>query len=190
MDARTIFFIGKPGSGKDTQAALLSRETGWPVVAASNEIRALAQAGTSIGKKIKATIESGDLTPAWMPGYLFIKTLFSTKSDDSLIFTGFNRRVIETELVIDSLTWLERPFTVFHLHTSDEEVRKRLALRKEKEGRADDHDHIVDKRFEEYYKNTEPTIALFKKAGVLIEVDGEQTPEKIAQDIRQALQRS
>lgn len=187
MNTHTIFFIGKPGSGKDTQAALLSHKTGWPVVAASSEIRKLAEAGTPIGKKIKETIESGSLTPAWMPGYLFIKTLFSTESEGSIIFTGFNRRVIEAELVIDSLTWLERPFTVFHLHTSDDEVRKRLALRKEKEGRADDHDHIVDKRFEEYYKNTEPTIALFKNAGVLIEIDGEEAPEKIAQDVRQAL---
>ena len=113
------------------------------------------------------------------------ESIFSLPGDASAIFDGFNRKVPEAEIVIESLTWLARPFFIFDIRVSDEEVRRRLALRKEVEGRTDDS--AVGMRLKEYYEHSEPVIDLFRKAGTLIEINGEQTPEKIAIDIRAAL---
>lgn len=185
VEMKTIFFIGKPGSGKGDQTKLLSAKTGWPIYAAGDLFRAIAKEDTPVGRKVKEENYAGILQPYWFAMYLFLKTLFSIPDGSSAIFDGFNRKVPEAELVIDAMRWLNRPFTVVHLRVSDKEILGRLALRKEKEGRADDA--FVQKRLEEYRTYTEPCIELFRKAGVLIEVDGEGTWEKIATDINGAL---
>lgn len=185
MNTRTIFFIGKPGCGKGTQAKLLSEKTGWQVISSGSQFRAIAAEETPVGKKVGAEIDVGILSPHWFAMYLYLKALFSVRDDESVIFDGFNRKVQEAELVVDSLTWLDRPFTILNIRISDEEVQKRLAKRKEIEGRADDS--AVGQRLKEYREYTEPAIELFRKDGVLVEINGEQTPEEIAGDIRKKL---
>jgi len=185
MEPHTIFFMGKPGSGKGTQAKLLAEATGWPVITAGEQFRAIAAEDTAIGKKVKETIDTGVLAPPWFPMYLYLKSIFAVPENTGAIFDGFNRKVQEAELVIDSLQWLGRSFTVLDIKVSDEEVRHRIALRKDIEGRVDDN--ALDKRLDEYRTFTEPAIALFRKAGSFIEVNGEQTPEAIAADIKKIL---
>jgi len=183
--AHTIFFIGKPGCGKGTQANLLSQATGWPVFASGKLFRDISQEDTPVGHKMKAENDAGMLAPHWFAMYLYLKSLFSIDGNASAIFDGFNRKVPEAELVIDSLRWLGRSCTILNIKVSDEEVRRRLVLRKETEGRADDA--VVEERLKEYYEHTEPAIELFRTSGVLIEINGEQTPEEIAVDIRKVL---
>ncbi len=185
METKTIFFIGKPGCGKGTQAKLLSEKTGWKTLSSGEQFRAIATENSTVGRKVKSEIDVGTLSPHWFAMYLYLKALFSIGEDVGVIFDGFNRKVPEAELVIDSLKWLGRPFSVLHLRISDEEAHTRLVLRKEKEGRADDA--FVDERLKEYETYTAPAIELFRKAGMLIEINGEQTPEAIAADIRAAL---
>ncbi len=57
--------------------------------------------------------------------------------------------------------------------------------RKEAEGRQDDT--VVGERLKEYYAHTEAAVETFRSAGVLIEIQGEQSPERVAEDIRTAL---
>lgn len=185
MEIRTIFFIGKPGCGKGTQAKLLAEKTDWTVISAGSQFRALAAEDTPVGRKIKSEIDAGELAPHWFAMFLYLKALFGMSDDANIIFDGFNRKVPEAELVIDSLKWLGRPFTILDIQVSDDEVRRRLAGRKNVEGRADDN--AVDERLKEYYEFTEPALALFRKEGVLIEINGEQTPEAIAAGINAAL---
>lgn len=185
METRTIFFIGKPGCGKGTQAKLLSEKTGWQVIGSGNQFRAIATEDTPVGRKVKSEVDAGFLSPHWFAMYLYLKALFSVREDESIIFDGFNRKVQEAELIIDSLKWLNRPFTILEIKVSDESIRQRLALRKEKEGRIDDS--AVDERLKEYHTYTEPALEVFRKAGVLVEVDGEPSPEEIAASVRAAL---
>lgn len=185
METKTIFLIGKPGCGKGTQAKLLSDETGWQIFSAGKLFREIAQEDTPVGHKVKAENDVGNLQPHWFAMYLYLKSLFSLAEDAGVIFDGFNRKVHEAELVVDSLKWLGRPFVILNLTISDEEMRKRLALRKEVEKRVDDS--ALDERMKEYHEHTEPAIEIFRKAGALIEINGEQTPEAIAIDINKAL---
>lgn len=185
METRTIFFIGKPGCGKGTQAKLLSEKTGWTIFSSGNLFRHIAQEDTPVGRKVGAESNAGILSPHWFAMYLYLKSLFSVPADSGVIFDGFNRKVPEAELVIDSLRWLNRPFSILDVRISDEEAHRRLAIRKEVESRADDH--VVDERLKEYYTYTEAAIEVFRTSGTLIELNGEQLPEKIAEDIRAVL---
>lgn len=185
MEQRTIFFIGKPGCGKGTQAKLLALKTGWQIVSAGEQFRAISAEDTPVGHKVKIEMEAGDLAPHWFAMYLYLKSLFEAKEDADLIFDGFNRKLPEAELVVSSLMWLGRPFSIINLVISDDEVFRRLARRKEIEGRADDN--VVEERLKEFHQHTDPAIALFRDAGVLAEVNGEQSVEAISADIHAAL---
>lgn len=182
MDIRTVFFIGKPGCGKDTQAELLSEKTGWTVISAGGQFRELALEDSMLGRKIKKEIDSGALAPDWIALHLYLKSLFAVPEEQGIIFDGFSRELSQAKLILKSLAWLERQFRVINIAVSDESVRERLALRSKKAGRADDG--AVDERLREYYEHTEPAIEFFIKEGALIEIDGEPAPEIIAEDIR------
>lgn len=184
-ETRTIFFVGKPGCGKGTQAKLLAEHTGWPIFASGVLFRTIAAEDTPVGRKTKEVDVKGHLQPPWFAMYLYLKSLFSIPDERSAIFDGFNRKVPEAELIVDSMQWLGRPFQIINIVVSDEEIRHRLALRAQTSGRVDDHE--VDERIKEYYTYTDKAIEVFKRAGVLIEINGEQAPEKIAEDVRAAL---
>jgi adenylate kinase len=185
METRTVFFIGKPGCGKGTQAKLLAESTGWPVFGSGKLFREIAQEDTPAGRRVKKETEAGLLGPHWFAMYLYLKSLFSIPAEASAIFDGFNRKTPEAELIIASLKWLERPYAMIHVIVSDDEVRRRLALRGASSGRADDG--AIEERIKEYYEHTEKAVALFRAAGVLVDIGGERAPEAIAADVRAAL---
>ncbi len=154
-------------------------------MSAGDTLRTMATLDTPVGRKMKSQMSAGLLMPSWLPTYLFLKDIFALPDGASVILDGFNRKLHEAELIKESLTWLERPFSVVYLRVSDGEIRHRLALRKEIEDRADDH--VVDERLKEYYSHTEPVVEMFRKGGNIIELDGEQQPEKIAAEVNIAL---
>lgn len=184
---KTVFFIGKPGSGKGTQAKILGERTGWTVLGAGAQFRAIAEEDTFVGHKVKEGIEKGFLMPHWFAMYLYQKALFSVSEGTDVIFDGFSRKPEEAQLIIDSLEWVERPFVVLNIDVSDEEVTKRLMGRAQTSGRADDRQDVVDERLEEYQEYTTKSLDLFRTKGILIDINGEQATEEVAADVVKAL---
>ncbi|MDB5265509.1 MAG: adk [Parcubacteria group bacterium] len=186
-EPKTVFFIGKPGSGKGTQAKLLGDRTGWTVLGAGSEFRAIAEENTLVGRKIKREMGQGLLAPHWFAMYLYQKALFSVSEDTSVIFDGFSRKPEEAELIISSLTWIGRTFHVLNINVSDEEVTRRLVGRAQTSGRVDDGKFAVEERLQEYQEYTTKSLDIFRTMGVLIDINGEQTPDAIAVDVALAL---
>ena len=143
--------------------------------------------GGSAGHKLKEVMDAGVLTPYWVASYVYLKTLFNIPESENVIFDGTSRTVPEAEIVAESLTWLGRPFFIFHLGVPDDEVHTRIALRRETGSRPDDHAHIVHKRLEEYYSSTEGAIDYLRQAGLLTEIDGHRPIEVIAAEVRSIL---
>ncbi|MFA6407878.1 MAG: nucleoside monophosphate kinase [Candidatus Paceibacterota bacterium] len=185
MEKPIIFFIGKPGSGKGTQAKLLADITGWKTFTTGGQFRALSAEDTAVGRKVKEVNDAGLLQPYWLASYLYLKTLLSVGIDEGIIFDGVGRKLPEAEIVTESLKWLGRSNYIFYLHVLDDEVHKRIDLRREKESRQDDN--AVDKRLEEYHASTEMAIDLYRKTGMLTEIDGQRPPEVIAEEIKRIL---
>lgn len=187
MEKPIVFFIGKPGSGKGTQAEMLAKVTGWPVFGTSGGLREIVATGTSAGHKLKEQMDSGTLTPYWIPSYVYLKTLFGVSDDSSVIFDGTSRTLPEAKIVADSLKWIDRPFRIFHLTVPDEEVHGRIALRREKGTRPDDHPEAVAIRLKAYYEDTDGAINYLRDAGMLTDINGHRTPEAIAEEVRNIL---
>ena len=60
---RRILFLGPPGAGKGTQAAMLATALGIPHVSTGVMLREAVAAGTELGKQAKAIMAGGDLVP-------------------------------------------------------------------------------------------------------------------------------
>lgn len=182
---KTIFLLGKPGSGKGTQAKRLAEKTGWPMFGSGDQFRSIAKEDTPAGRRTQLEMDQGLLSPPWFVEYLYLKILFSLPSNQTAIFDGFNRKVEEANLIFSSAEFLNRPFVVLNIEVSDEEVHRRLDGRKSETDRADDH--CVEIRLEEYARYTEKAVEVFKAGGACIDINGEQEPDAVTRDIERAL---
>ena len=187
-DINTFLMVGRPGSGKGTQAKLLSDKIGAPIFSTGGEFRALAAGESYIGKRLKGAMESGELLPHWLASFTFQKVLFTLEPEDKIVFEGACRTGPEAALFEEMAQWLPRPYRAVHLRISEEEAWKRLLARGAgKEQRADDDSTVIRKRFEEFKIKNEAVIEHFRSVGTLIEVNGEQSVETVHADVLKAL---
>ncbi|MCK5027012.1 MAG: nucleoside monophosphate kinase [Candidatus Pacebacteria bacterium] len=184
MEYTTFIFLGKPGSGKGIQAKLLGKKTGFEVVSSGERFREIASHDTIIGHKVKGMIESGLLMPHWFASYIFLDKTLNLENKGGIIFDGAARKEPEAELFHDVMSWLERPYKAIYIDVSDEEVVKRIMKRREIEDRHDDDsEEIINTRLREYYDEAQAAIGVFKEKGNFLEINGEQSIEKIHEDV-------
>ncbi len=72
---------------------------------------------------------------------------------------------------------------VLELKANEDSVVRRLSGR----GRADDRPEVIRERLEAYRRQTEPLIEHYRQQGLLRSVDGEGTPDEVAERILTAL---
>ncbi len=186
-DIRTFITMGRLGSGKGTQAKLLAEKIGARVYSSGKEFRDLAASEQFVGRRLKKALDSGELMPTWLASYLHEKTLFTLEPEDKIIFEGACRIEPEAHLFNEVTEWLGRPYKVIYLEIDEEEMVKRLRKRYEIEGRADDADEAITIRIQEFNTKTIPAANFFRSQGKLITVNGQQTVEKVHEDILKAL---
>lgn len=188
MKYKTIIMIGKPGSGKGAQSALLAKETGFKVFSTGLRLREIAKQNTSIGQKVKGIIESGALMPYWFASFLFQEAILSLSRDQGIIYEGACRKKPEAELFNDVMLWLKRPYKAVYIVVSDEIVTERLSKRSTLENRADDTDKKVKIRLKAYHDEVIHAVEFFREIGNIIEVNGDNTTEEVHKEILKKLE--
>ncbi|KKT74444.1 hypothetical protein A2Z63_02220 [Candidatus Giovannonibacteria bacterium RIFCSPLOWO2_02_44_8] len=176
----TLMFLGRSGSGKDTQIEMLMRRpdlAGAIETNTGNILREIAKKETILGKKVKEILDTGKLTPGWLSFFAWLSySRDLVKSNEILFSSGSPRRLEEAELEDRASEFLGRAKPVgVHIMVSREEAKKRLLLRK----RGDDTEKSVDSRLDWFEDDVMPIIEHYKKEGRLIEVDGEGSREEI-----------
>src|SRR5262245_21901804 len=58
-----LVFVGPPGSGKGTQAALLREGHGFTVIGTGDILRDAVKRGTPLGKQVESYLAAGRLVP-------------------------------------------------------------------------------------------------------------------------------
>ena len=187
-NVRTFLMMGRPGAGKGTQAKLLAKKLGGEIYSSGNRLREMGRGEGFVAQKVKATIDRGELLPAWFSSHLFVDVLLGLSPTDDIVFEGSCRTEPEARAFDETALWLERPYRVIFLNISDAEVEKRLTLRKGLEGRMDDASDKIDYRIKEYEEKTVPAVEFFKQRGTILEINGEQTPEAVHENILRVLQ--
>lgn len=187
MDTHTFVMMGRPGSGKGTQGKLLAKKLGCEIYSSGNRLREMAKGHGFVAEKIKTVMDRGELLPNWFSSHLFVEVLLGQAPEDIIVFEGACRRLHEAKAFDETAAWLERPYKAVFLNIPDDEVERRIAVRKGIEGRADDASDTVDRRITEYEEHTAHAIEFFRQKGVLVEVSGLDTIENVHQKVLEAL---
>ncbi len=186
MNAPLILFLGKPGAGKGTQAELLAKKTGFSLFKTSGGLRSLATERAHVGEKIVSAMTQGDLVPYWLVMHLWLGDILSHKESEGIIIDGAVRRGEEAKLFSEVATWFERPYRVFFLDVTEEEMRSRIKKRATIENRTDDNEESLAQRMREYTEHTEPALTFFREQGTLITIPGEGSIEDVETRVQEA----
>ncbi|MBP6924363.1 MAG: nucleoside monophosphate kinase [Candidatus Pacebacteria bacterium] len=173
--------MGKISSGKGTQADNVISAFGGTVYSNGDKMRNTATLPTPFGEKMKETYEGGYLMPEWVASYWMTHALVSEFPDSTIVFEGVAKKPNEADLFDEIHHWIHRPYVVFHLEISDDEVRRRSMARAR--DTLDSQTVIIEKRLEEYHTYTAKSIEFFRTKGTLIDIDGNLTPEEVKQQI-------
>lgn len=210
-----IFLLGPSGSGKGTQARLLQKDNKLFHINTGGDLREMAQEKGPLGQKVKKIIESGYLAPSWLVFYSWFKKVAELPTDHGVIFEGAPREINEAKRMDEVFSFLGRNRRVFiYLKVDLKEAQKRILNRKicsqcqteysliltpnltkcSKCGgkllrRTDDTEEAVVRRFVFFKKNVVPVINYYKKQNRLIAINGNQSIEKVYQDIKIALKK-
>lgn len=201
-----VIFIGPPGSGKGTQAAVIGKILSLPVVSTGEVLRSKAVSPTTDGVALKLILESGKLAPTDMVNKFVLEDINSYK--DGCILDGYPRNLAQAEFLSDNVM---QDVKVLYFEIDSDVLLKRITGRfscsecgkiynkffsptkidnkcdvcaSEKFiYRADDNETTVRNRLDTYAQETMPVIDYYKKTGVLEFVDATNSIEKITEEL-------
>ncbi len=195
-----IIILGPQGSGKGTQGKLVAQQFGLNYVSMGDVFR---EAATD-NEELDRTMESGKLLPDGVVMSSLQKYLEERGFEDNLVLDGVPRRISQYEALKNMLGKIDLAIL---LDISREETIKRLSARRQdpKTGevynlatspkppagidpstliqRDDDKSEAINKRLDEYEKDTKPLVNLLSNIGILVKVNGERSIEEIHNDL-------
>lgn len=205
-----IILLGPPGSGKGTQAELLSKQFLMRHLSTGELLRQAILNNTSLGIQAKAAIEAGQLVSDDIIINLVKDEIVKLKNNTKgLILDGFPRNLFQAQMLDAEgilLDW------IIYLKVSDQTIIHRLTGRRyhpasgrvyhveynppKSEGvdditrepliiRTDDQEDIIRQRLSIYHQNTEKIINWYKtrNSEKFIEIDGTATFNQIFQKL-------
>lgn len=189
-----LIIYGSEGSGKGTQAKLLSEKYHLGIITSGDLVRneALTDAN-HLGKVCQDALESGKYVPDAEMFDLWSNKLNSEEAKKGFILDGFPRNVHQAEFLLTRIK--ESGYSidrVIYLKISDEEAIKRLSLRKRQlyAGSSVLHDtpERIRSRLSVYREKEKYLLDFFRRKRILTEIDGKQAAAKIFHDIVASLQ--
>jgi adenylate kinase len=206
-----VLLLGAPGAGKGTQSRRLVDEFGVEHVTTGDALRANKQMDISHLDLEYDTpgeyMDAGELVPDPVVNEIVKKALGDA---DGYVLDGYPRNESQTEY-LDSITDLD---VVLYLDVAEDELVGRLTGRRvcedcgatyhvefdqpEEEGvcdecggdlyqREDDTEETARERIRVYEDNTAPVVDYFRDEGVLVEIDGEGSPDEVWAAVRDAV---
>ena len=185
-----ILLLGPQGSGKGTQAKLISHTYGIPQVATGDMIREIKELDTELGRRVREIYDRGDLVDDATIVELIESRLDRGDTIPGFVLDGFPRNTAQAEALDELLTRLGRDLdVVLELQVADREVLlERLAKRAAEEGRTDDTPEAIGKRLEIYDRETAPLVEYYRSTrGSVVGIHADRSIDDAFAEIRAAL---
>jgi adenylate kinase len=205
-----LILVGKQGSGKGTQAKILAEKFGFEIFETGGALRSIAKENSALGREVLAITTRGDLVPNEVVMKIVSDFLSKLKGDAPVIFDGIPRSDEQRITLEQLLKEKNREFRALEVRLSDTEALARLSIRAHCEDcganfgskknvcpkcgstnvsrRADDMPEAISKRLENFEKFTAPLLAVWKKCGKLISVNGEQDVDLVTEEMLKKLE--
>lgn len=180
MTAR-LLIVGPPGAGKGTQAARIAERLGIPTISTGDIFRANIKNETELGLRVKAIVDNGDYVPDSLTNELVTDRLAQDDAAEGFLLDGYPRTPDQVAYLDELLASKGQQLDmVLQLVADEDEIVERLRKRAVEQGRADDTEEAIRHRQEVYKRETAPVLDLFRKQGLLVEVDGLGTVDEVS----------
>ena len=174
-----LLFLGPPGAGKGTQAALLSEANSYLHLSTGELLRKEIDLNTQLGKEVKDIMNKGELVNDELVLEIVKKNL--AIDNKGWILDGYPRNIAQVNSLNNVLRSINQPLEiVFYLDIPDEFLIKRLLLR----GRKDDNEETIKTRLKIYKETTEPLIEYYKNLSLLEYINADGDLKTISADIK------
>lgn len=181
-----LILLGAPGSGKGTQAALLSEELAIPAISTGEMLRQAVAAGTPLGAKVKQVMSSGDLVDDATMGEVVKERLAREDAKGGFILDGYPRTLVQADLLAEILVGMGAELDgVLFLEVPEAVLVERIMGRR----RADDKEDVIRQRLLVYRRLTQPLVDYYEQRGQLFPIDGDRLIEEVAAALLEALGR-
>lgn len=211
-----LILLGPPGAGKGTQAMVITKRYGIPHISTGDILRDNIKRDTELGKKAKQYMDSGLLVPDDIVVSIVRERIKEDDCKEGFLLDGFPRTVKQAHVLDEELNKLELKIDFcINIDVAKEELVNRAIGRRickdcgatyhikfnppivvgkcskcggELYQRDDDTVETVSRRIEVYTEQTKPLIDYYTEQGIIINVDGKQTIEKVSNDIVNSLE--
>jgi adenylate kinase len=187
-----LVFLGPPGAGKGTQAAMVCKKYDIPHISTGNILRAAIAEGTKMGIEAKKHIDAGNLVPDEVVIGIVEDRLSQDDCKKGYLLDGFPRTIAQAKK-LDEFASLDIAVLV---DVDDEALVERLSSRRTCEDcsatydvraitsetceacsgklvqRSDDSEETVKNRLKVYHEKTSPLVEYYEGNGILCKVDG------------------
>ncbi len=199
-----IILLGAPGAGKGTQATRISDAYKLPHISTGDIFRANIKNETPIGLLAKSYIDKGQLVPDEVTCKIVEDRISQPDCKNGYMLDGFPRTIAQAEALakvatIDAVVNIDVDMSLlmdrlcgrrvckdcgesYHTATLNGET-KCARCGGELYQRKDDNPETVQSRLDVYLAQTSPLIAYYGEKGVLINIDGNATPDKVFEEV-------
>jgi adenylate kinase len=185
-----VLLLGPQGSGKGTQAKLISKTYGVPHIATGDMIREMKEVPDELGRRLKAIYDRGDLVDDAMMIELIESRLGRGDTIPGFVLDGFPRTMPQAEALDDVLRSLNREIDlVLEFQIADREVLiERMLRRAAEENRSDDTQEAIRRRLEIYDRETAPLVEYYRSTrGNVVGIHADRPVDDVFAEIRGAL---
>jgi adenylate kinase len=210
-----IILLGPPGAGKGTQAAGIVEKYNIPHISTGDIFRKNIKEGTELGNKAKSYMDQGLLVPDELTVGLVKDRLLQDDCKNGFLLDGFPRNTFQAESLDKFLDEINASLNkVINIEVDKNILVSRAVGRRickqcsatyhvefnppkvagicdvcggELYQRADDNEETVSKRIQVYLDETKPLIEYYSKKGIISTIEGEQSIDKVFEDIIAAL---
>ena len=214
-EPKHIVLLGPPASGKGTQATRLRETLDLPHVASGDLFRENLKNETELGLKAKVYMDRGELVPDDVTIAMVMDRLSRSDCTSGALLDGFPRTIAQAEALDEALAAHGHKISLVpSIVVPDAVLVERVSGRRlcrvcgeayhvrfnppkqpgvcDKDGgelyqRDDDNPETVRQRLQVYWQQTSPLIDYYRNQGVLVEVNGDQSIDAVAADLRAAI---
>jgi adenylate kinase len=212
-----LVFLGAPGAGKGTQAAVISKKLELAHIASGDLFRMNVEKGTKLGVLAKTYMQKGELVPDEITIGMISERLKESDCKTGCIFDGFPRTLEQAQALdamfnnqkraVDKAIYIEVPEgdllarlcgrwtcqkcqAVYHEVASPPKVKGKCdKCDGQLYQRPDDNEKTIKERLKVYFSKTTPLLDYYKTRGKLIPIDGKLDISDVSVEILRALGR-
>lgn len=164
---KNIIIFGAPGSGKGTYSDMIVEKYGMGHISTGDVLRAEIKNETELGKVAQGYISQGQLIPDDLMIDILAKVYDELPAGKGVIFDGFPRTIAQAEALKKMLAERGHDMGIMvELIVEEDVLMARLLNRAIEQGRADDNEETIKKRFAVYHSQTAPLSEWFEKEGM------------------------